>query len=373
MRTGSASVVAVACHASRRPESAASSSWSAVTDPSGETSAAIHASTGPPVCGRRRRSAGSRSAANRRASESVQPHMKSRRASQGATCSGSEPAGSRPPASPPSARNTEGSDHASLSIRPRSAPSTSGRHRARHPAAVSSSDGRTRPRVVSSRTISTARAANRKSAASATPLASPAAAPTVSPAADTSVDSMPAQSVHSTTRPGTVHARGSVASGASSGGSAPCSSSHGEAVGPSPVPGSRSSSSISSGPSGSPNVVSASLPTARRMPPASSAKGWGRGRGRRGGRPRRAGALRGSRSSSAHRARRPADATQAAWRTSTQASCTAGVPLSRCPRSGQGARTTTVGPPIRSAAVTRDSEAAPTPDVSEDDSFSTCR
>ncbi len=56
----------------------------ASTDPSGETSAASHASTGPPVLGRRRRSAGGRSAANRRANASVKPHMRERRASSGA-------------------------------------------------------------------------------------------------------------------------------------------------------------------------------------------------------------------------------------------------------------------------------------------------
>ena len=45
--------------------------------------------------------------------------------------------------------------------------------------------------------------------------------------------------------------------------------------------------------------------TASRMPSASRAKGWGLGRGRRGGRPRRAGAVRGRPPSSAHNARRP--------------------------------------------------------------------
>ncbi len=61
VRTGSASVVAVACQASRFPASTASSSSSASTVPSGETRAASHASTGALVLARRRRSVGWRS------------------------------------------------------------------------------------------------------------------------------------------------------------------------------------------------------------------------------------------------------------------------------------------------------------------------
>src|SRR5664280_552967 len=159
VRTGSASVVAMACQASSRPASTASSSSSASTDPSGEANAASHASTAPLVLGRRRRSAGWRAGANRRASASVKPHMRERSAWPGASGSGSPRAGSWSPARAPAARNAAGSDHVSPSIRPRSALSMSGRHRARHPSAVSSSDGRTRPRVVNSRAIAAARAA----------------------------------------------------------------------------------------------------------------------------------------------------------------------------------------------------------------------
>ena len=134
------------------PASTASSSSSASTVPSGETSAASHASTGHP---------GPRSAP-----------------SVAEWTVGGEPPGQRIREAPhegaeglagwlrrwiacagilsarrarPRPRNDAGSAHTSASIRPRSAPSMSGRQRARHPSAVSSSAGSTRPRVVSSR------------------------------------------------------------------------------------------------------------------------------------------------------------------------------------------------------------------------------
>jgi hypothetical protein len=311
VRTGSASVVAVACQASSLPASTASSSSSASTDPSGEANAASHASTGPLVLGRRRRSAGGGSGANRRASASVKPHNRERSASPGASGSGSPRAGSWSPAMAPAARNAAGSDHVSPSIRPRSAVSMSGRHRARHPSAVSSSDGRTRPLVVNSRAIPAVRAANRKSVASAMPDSSVVDIPTVSPATAINVERTSEASVHSMIRPGAVH-RGNWGDDGSGDGSVDWSSSHGEPTGPPPASGSRSMSSVSPHLSGPPINDPPSSVTASRMPSASRAKGWDFGRGRRGGRPRRAGAVRGRRPSSAHKARRPADASQAA-------------------------------------------------------------
>ena len=191
--------------------------------------------------------------------------MRERSASPGASGSGSPRTGSWPPSGAPAARNAAGSDHASSSIRPRSAPSMSGRHRARHPSAVSSSDGMTRPRVVNSRAISAARAANRKSAARAMPDSSVVDSPTVSPATAINVERTSEASVHSTIRPGTVHRGSSGEADGSDDGSVRWFSSHGEPTGPPPASGSRSISSVSPHLSGPPIDNSPSSVTASRM------------------------------------------------------------------------------------------------------------
>ncbi len=337
VRTGSASAVAVACQASSFPASTASSSPSASTAPSGETRAASHASTEPAFLSRRPRAAGGRSGANCRASASVKPHMRERRASSGVSGSGSPSAGSCPSEVAPAARNAAGSDHKSASIRPRSGPSMSGRQRARHPSVASSREGSTRPRVVNSRIISAARAANRKSAARAMPDGSAVERPMGSPAAATNVERTCQASGHSRTRPGTVHTgRGSGEAEESDSGSVGSSSSHGEATGPPTASGSRSMSSISPIPTGLPITSPPSSVTASRMPSASRAKGWGLGRGRRGGRPRRAGAVRGRPPSSAHTARRPKEASHTAWRTITMEYCLVRVTLPNSRQSWSG-------------------------------------
>ena len=193
---------------------------------------------------------------------------------------------------------------------------------------VSSREGSRRPRVVNSRTISTARAANRKSAARAMPDGSEVEMRMGSPAAAINVERTCHASGHSSSRPGTVHtARGSGETEGSNIESVGSSSSHGEATGPPPASGNRSMSSISPTPIGLPTTNPPSSVTASRMPSASRANGWGLGRGRRGGRPRRAGVVRDRPPSSAHTARRPTGASHTAWRTIIVKYCLVDVTL----------------------------------------------
>ena len=208
-------------------------------------------------------------------------------------------------------------------MRPRSLRSTSGRHRARRPVAVSSRSGRTRPLVISSRTRSAALAAKRKSVARAT---SGSPVTTVLHGSATQRATVRrAASPGWRASPGAVHpGRGSPDPGD---GDEPApsarvgsSSKSGEAVGPAAPPGSRRRSSTSSA---STMRSSASTPptsaTARRTPSWSRANGCRIGRRCRGGRPRRDAAVRGPLPSSAHTTRRSASLSQAEWRTRTPA------------------------------------------------------
>ena len=197
--------------------------------------------------------------------------------------------------------------------------------------------------MTNSRATSTARAANRRSAARAMPDGSDVEGASGSPATATSVDRTGRASDHSRTRPGTVQGVSGPGDGeGSTDRSVDASSSHGEAGGPPPTSGSWTVSSVWAAPLAPPGRGPAISSRARLTASASSAKGWGRGRGRRGGRPRRAGAVLGPWPSSAHMARRPMSGAQTAWRTIMDPYCPVGATLPN-PRGGR-CRGTAPGP-----------------------------
>src|ERR1035437_7788319 len=153
--------------------------------------------------------------------------------------------------------NDGGRAHNSASIRPRSCPSISGRQPDRQPSAESSRVGSIRPRAVSSRIISAARAANRKSFARVIPDESVVEKSPAPPAADTNARRRCTAFDGLRTTPGGVNKGGgyeetedtdggSVAGlGGSVAGLGGSPSSHGEPIGPPPVSGSRILSSTS--------------------------------------------------------------------------------------------------------------------------------
>ncbi len=205
----------------------------------------------------------------------------------------------------------------------------SGRHRARHPSAVSSSDGRIRPRVVNSRTISAIRAANRKSAASAMPdcfgcRQSDGVAGHGHQRGEDHRRFRPAEDQTRDRPQGTARMQ-------------PTGRTAGRSVGPRAT-GSRPASSRVRQPE---HEFDLARSFAHRSTPAefgdrqSDAIGIeGERMGPRAGLPGRPPATSRSRSdrrrpSSAHKARRPAGAAQAAWSTITPEWCLAGVTLSR--------------------------------------------